>query len=713
MRSATRQRGDIQGLRAIAVLTVVAAHAGLGLQGGYVGVDVFFVISGFLISQQLFREAATEGRVSLVGFYARRARRILPAATAVLLVTLAASVFLLNRLQALEVSKDALWATFFAANFRFAAQEMDYFAQGQATSPLQHYWSLAVEEQFYVVWPLLLLLAIAWGVRRHGGVSVRPVATLLLLLTCASLAWSLWVTPRDSGAAYFSTAARAWELGVGALIALCGPRLMRRADAGLRGMICLTGLGAIAIACLEFTSLTLVPGYPALLPVAGSAMILLAGVRFERDGEPTERPGLAVRLLSVRPLQRIGDWSYSLYLWHWPVLIVPALYLGRSLSVWESLGLSAAAVVLAATTYHLVEQPFRHGFRGRWSAVALYPVTAGLVLGASLVGSDHVKRELTAEFDNPAVTLVDFGVEKESAIRLPQDRAKAMVQASVLAARSGMGLPGSLAPDLLSLDDDIVPLDDCDYLVDDWKLCPRGAETGSRTMVVLGDSHARMWIPALERIAREQGWQAYYLVRQRCNPAQLENLSADLGEEAAECRDFNEWARSQVAELRPDLVVVANLSRLGSGFPEDTNAELRERYQRLFEDLAAMSRQQVFLASVPESEKHLGECLAGRDVDLGSCSFEPEPRGWEIREQMIAGAQAGGGLVVDPTPWLCWDETCPAVVGSTITYRDTNHLTASYVEEIAPSLARDLIRIVGHAQTRARYPDRKLADMTG
>ena len=240
-----RHRDDVQGLRAIAVLTVIASHAGVPfLPGGFVGVDVFFVISGFLISQLLFREVEKSGRVSIPGFYARRARRILPAATLVTVATIVASAIWLSAIDLLEVVKDALWAVFFAANIHFAAVGTDYFAAEEPPSPLQHYWSLSVEEQFYLVWPALLLVLVLVARRRAAALPQRLVFGVLLVVTVASFVWSVVSTSSDPLAAYFSTPARAFELGLGALTALVAPAVAARWPALVRGLVCSAGLVA-------------------------------------------------------------------------------------------------------------------------------------------------------------------------------------------------------------------------------------------------------------------------------------------------------------------------------------------------------------------------------------------------------------------------------------------------------------------------------------
>ena len=282
---ALAHRDDVQGLRAIAVLTVIASHASVPfLSGGFVGVDVFFVISGFLISQLLFREVEKSGRLSIPGFYARRARRILPAATLVTVATILASAIWLSAVDTLTVAKDALWAVFFAANIHFAAVGTDYFAQEEPPSPLQHYWSLSVEEQFYLVWPALLLVLVLLARRR--ALPRRLVLVVLVVLTGASFAWSLISTSSDPLAAYFSTLARAWELGLGALTALVAATVAARMPSLVRGLVCLAGLVLIGIACVTYSDATPFPGSAAAVPVVGSALVLLAGA----SGHGTRAP---------------------------------------------------------------------------------------------------------------------------------------------------------------------------------------------------------------------------------------------------------------------------------------------------------------------------------------------------------------------------------------------------------------------------------------
>ena len=341
---ASKHRDDIQGLRAVAVLLVALSHAGIGfLKGGFVGVDVFFVLSGFLITGLLLSGAIERRSVSLVDFYARRARRILPAAALTLVATDVVAYRLLNFVRAKQILHDSISASLFTANIHFANQGTDYFAQAQPPSPVQHFWSLAVEEQFYLVWPALLALvlfgvALTRHTRRHAssGVrswsrrvalsrvalrqqahdvtdgAVRRLLVAVIVVTLASLSWSIYDTGAHATVAYFSTLTRVWELGLGALLAI-GASWLVRAPGGLRTVAGWLGLACIAGAGVMFSSTTPFPGFSALLPTLGAVLVIGAGI-----GNHQLRLG-APRLLSLAPLRYVGDRSYAFYLWHWPV----------------------------------------------------------------------------------------------------------------------------------------------------------------------------------------------------------------------------------------------------------------------------------------------------------------------------------------------------------------------------------------------------------
>jgi peptidoglycan/LPS O-acetylase OafA/YrhL len=686
-------RGDVQGLRAVAVLTVVAAHAGVPfLPGGFVGVDVFFVISGFLISGLLYGELEEHGRVSITGFWSRRARRILPAATLVLVATVAMSLVWTTLIDARDILDDALWSALFAANVHFARDGVDYFAAtaGTGPSPLQHYWSLAVEEQFYVVWPVLLL-AVALVVRvltrgRGRGFPRWLVLVVLLGVSAASLAWSVRSTAESPAAAYFSTPARVWELAVGALVALALP-LARRLPRLLGWLLSLSGLVALGTATVVIDESTPFPGYAAALPVLGTAALLLAG------SAGAHLP--PVRLLLDNPVsRRIGDWSYSLYLWHWPVLVLTERNAGRPLTAVETAAVVLVVVNLAALTYRFVEEPFRRGDPARVlkarRGLALYPASLALV-GAACAGAFWWTGVQAGESgDNPAITVA--GVDDH-------DRTVALVRASVEAARAQLAIPSDLTPDLLDLRSSIADVGACDYEDDSVRtLCPRGDVDGSRTLVMIGDSHARAWIPAVEQIASDNGWRAYYLVKPQCPAAHVS--VAPLGEDVVftGCEDFQDWVSATVADLRPDLAIVASSPPVNGvwidgerhGDLDEVADVLEDGYDSLFDELGAAADRTVLIRDVPKAGHDPGDCLTSSKPSLLDCMFTPVERSTLLGDVAVKSALLHDADVVDPTPWLCWQDMCPVVIGGTLAYRDTDHLTTEYAAALAGALGRAL-----------------------
>lgn len=704
--SSSTFRGDIQGLRAIAVVAVALDHANIAfLSGGFVGVDVFFVISGFLITQLLLSEAQRSGRIRLGNFYSRRARRILPAATVVIVSTLAASALLLNYIQTTAIVKDAMWATLFAANVKFSRDETDYFAADDPASPLQHFWSLAVEEQFYLAWPLILACLVAgyalWRRRTgrsqlsgdgSGWVPLRWILIALAAIAAVSLIWSIVLTDAQATRAYFSTFARAWELAAGAACAVLVPRLSRLPIA-VRTVTAWMGLAAILTAVVTYSSSTRFPGSAALLPVLGSALLIAGGSGHVRGG-PTA-------LLKLAPMQRLGDWSYSFYLWHWPFLLIPAAYVGHDLSVGQNLLLLLVALTVSVGTYRWVENPFRRspGLNARARrGLLLYPAAVALSLLSALAATAVVHLQVAAAAAAPPVTVDDYDAE-ETGVPLSRDPAVALVQASAAAARDGKATPGELQPALLDLSHDIPDVGACDYSDTFEGLCERGDVGSDRILVAFGDSHARQWIPALESIATQEGYATYYLVKPGCNSSQL---VPDFGHGPAEsCLYFRTWALAQIKSLQPDLLVLGNDVPLGAvrsdGERTEDDAELADLFdvglQTTIQMVAEDVGRTVVMGDPPGMPELPADCLAAGDADLGDCAF---PRSSRSRLLLSAGRHAARETqvaFVNPLRWFCDQGLCPAVVGSTVVYRDTEHISATYAAELAVPLKKALARL--------------------
>ncbi len=696
-------RPDIQGLRALAVVAVILDHAKLGpFPGGFVGVDVFFVISGFLITQLLLHQAQRTGSISPMDFYSRRARRILPAATVVLVTTVLASVGLLGFVQSTPVIGDSIWSTFFAANVHFSQVGTDYFDADTPASPVQHFWSLAVEEQFYLVWPLLLLLLLGgtslWRQRRKArrprikprpeGAIPIPAMGALVALGGASLVYSIISTDRDPATAYFSTPARAWELSLGAMCAFLVPALSRL-PAWLRTAMAWAGLAAVVVAILRYSSMTPFPGKAALLPVVGTALIIAGGVGSSRFG-----PHL---LLGRKPCCMVGDWSYSLYLWHWPILIIAAGYLQHALTIYETGLLLLLTVVISVLTYHFVENPFRRAriFSMRQiRGVLLYPTAIFITLAACLVAHEAVGQQIAEASSAPPIAIpkprVSPGATEGS--RSGPSPAVLMVRASVAAAEHHDPVPGHLDPPLLDLKGDVADVGTCDYDGTVLNLCPRGDVTGKKSLIVFGDSHARSWIPAIDAIARKEHYLAHYLVKPGCNAA-LTTPALGRGPFQG-CVDWRTWAMGVIESLHPDVLVVASdlpPAIIGpQGQPVTNDVALAKAFQTgLAESMGELHNfvgRIIILGDVPGVDEPPSLCLSARGANLGDCAFPRSARSKLLFDAAHEVATSGGYQFVNTIPWFCAHDLCPSVIGPIVVYRDPEHVTTEYATRLTRPL---------------------------
>ena len=365
-----KYRPDVEGLRAVAVAAVVLFHAKLlGFTGGFVGVDVFYVISGFVITGVLLRKFESSGSLGFADFYARRARRILPAASLVLIVTILASYHWLGFIRGGEVADDARWCAVFFGNFHFLAIGTNYFASQLPPSPLQNYWSLAVEEQFYLFYPCALALSL-FAIPKF---SVRHKVMILTgtVIVC-SLVWSIYQTSVDPYGAYLSSLTRGWELALGGFVA-AGTQYWLRIRAAVAIALTWCGVAGILVACIFFTGATPYPGWAAILPVVSSATIIAGGMAAGRWG--------AEAVLGTFVFRWIGKFSYSIYLWSWPILTIATQSSSRGLSLTQRLLSILASVALAAITYAIVENPIRHS---KWVAASWWK---GILLGTVLIAA--------------------------------------------------------------------------------------------------------------------------------------------------------------------------------------------------------------------------------------------------------------------------------------------------------------------------------------
>jgi peptidoglycan/LPS O-acetylase OafA/YrhL len=496
-------RPDIEGLRAVAVLAVLAFHARIPfLQGGFIGVDAFFVISGYLITGLLLRELRGNGRIELGRFYARRARRLLPAALFVIFATLLASWFVLSPIDFPEAARDGAAASLYVSNYRFALVATDYFAAQSAPSPLLHYWSLGVEEQFYLFWPLLLLVvARVWAVRRFWVVAMA--------VAVVSFALSLLITAVDAPWAFYSLPTRAWQLSLGALAALGILALPARWPSVAATAVSAAGLALIGAGVLLITPSTPYPGVAALLPAVGTVLVIVGG---ERRGTPVSR-ALAT------PVPRwFGRISYSLYLWHWPILILGPIVMGGG-GLRLRIGLAAVSIAVAALSTRFIETPFRTGRASRLPSGRALAFAGGSSLAIAL-----------------AALLVSGSLFSAPVAELPRPSLPAAgdPQPPLMVPRLAGPIPGDLQPTLLKARDDRGPIgqDTCVTLIIETEPdpCVIGDEKATTTVVLYGDSHAAMWLPALELIASERHWRIVPVIKVACPPFDVSVWRPALGD---------------------------------------------------------------------------------------------------------------------------------------------------------------------------------------
>ena len=667
-------RPDVEGLRAVAIVAVLLCHAGLPfVAGGYVGVDVFFVISGFLITRLLLGELEGTGRISLRRFYARRARRLLPLSAVLLAAVGILSLLLLSPVRAVEVSGDIVASALYSANWHFAAQSVDYFAQDVEPSPVLHLWTLAIEEQFYVVWPGLML-AVTWIWRRQGY-SVRPALWVTLAIVLAgSFALGVQLTADQPASAYFSTFGRAWELGLGAALALLGAVWLRPAVAAA---LAWAGLAAIVYAAVAFDAATPFPGVAALVPTVGTALLIIGGASLY--GQARAAPAA---LLSLGPVRYVGRISYSWYLWHWPALIFAAAAWG-SLSVAAGLAVVAASLVPTVVTHHLIEDPVRVSRAlarrpNRALAVGFACMAIGVCAGIAL-------KDAQPRLDTAPIAEVK-GAAALPEQPYPQQRADA-VRPNPLRAR-----------------------EDRSRMYDDGCLvgiagtnsnkCLYGDTEGKRTLILFGDSHALQYAPALDEVADTNNWRLIVLTKAECTPGEVPIRSMVADREYSQCDEWREDSLRRIEEGSPSsAAVVMSGDTAYTPYGEDGQelsgdagaAAMEAGYLATLERIHDAGLRTVVIKDTPTSSSDVPGCVSEDLDDLGSCAFDRERDRTKEFDSRAARAAPETALI-DITPEICPRDLCRAVIGNALVYRDKSHLSATFARTLAPVIERDLER---------------------
>lgn len=540
---------QIQGLRALAALLVTIFHARL-VPGGFIGVDIFYVISGYLITGLILREIEQTGSLDLNAFYQRRIKRLLPTSVFVLFITAIVGMFVLPAITRDALGRDLFAAAAYISNYLFAWWQNDYQNLNATPSPFIHYWSLAVEEQFYVVWPILLLLLARYGRRAiFWGISITTVLSLLL---------SVYQTQTSPIWAFYSLPTRAWELGVGALLLFVPEKVWRNRFIPWLGVI------GIAIATFNFDENTAFPGVNAVLPVFATALLI---------GSISIWPRAFNDLSNNRISQWLGSISYPLYLWHWPALVLPSSALGRPLRIRERLFCILLTVVLAHLTSKFIEQPLRHKkIEGKkvylfFVATTITSLVAGLIISAtsssmiSVKGTNY-KFNLIDVMEKPAVYGDDCHVNYGET-------------------KSGY--------------------------------CTYGDKKSDRTLVLYGDSHAAQWFPALEQIALERGYKLISLTKSAC-PAVDAPREDQGAFKNVHCEKWRQNSIARIKSIHPDAVITSSFQYFTppSGFPSKSRW-WDDGQRRLLSELRGSSNHLIYISDTPRPLRDIPNCLASRD----------------------------------------------------------------------------------------------------
>lgn len=672
-------RTDIQALRAFAVTAVVLNHLWPErLGGGYIGVDVFFVVSGFLITGHLLGEIRRTGRLTFGRFYARRARRLLPAATLVLVVSGIATVLVLPFPEWIRTGREILASAFYAQNWLLAAESVDYSALNQSATVAQHYWSLSVEEQFYLGWPLLLLLAWRLG-RRH------PYRSLVLTVAAVGLisfALSVWSIAEQGPASYFVTYGRLWEFAVGAGVAVLVDRgVLHRGLTSSLGRLLRVLLVPLAALVLVGTAVvyghdTPFPGWAALLPVLATGAVIAAGTGLERAWyEP---------LVAAPPVQWLGRISYSLYLWHWPLIVLAPSALGVERSLTLQLGIGVVSLVLADLTQRFVEDVLRN--RRTWVASSRRSLLAGVSLMA-IVGV-------------LAGSMIAVADQRNEALRPPQlATIEACLGPNALA--PGANCPGDIDRPVTAVvganAEYFWSPDECGDLTRELRsgdnlttrVCDfSGGDPAAPRVWLVGDSHAQQWQGLVLDLARVNRWKVTLSLLGGCpviDRGYIGFRTAAAPEDRDACRAWGAAVVDRVERERPDLVFTSSAARLQL-IDDGTNRPMTEQFTdaltRVWARWADAGITVVPLIDPPlNGEVRDPACLDLNAEDPRACAvpldraMPPDP------QALAAGNLAGRVTPVDLTPYFCPDGLCRAAIGGLRVYYDADHLSLQYVRQ--------------------------------
>lgn len=678
-------RLDIQALRALAVGLVVLFHLWpQRLSGGYVGVDVFFVISGFLITAHLLREADRTGKISLPRFWARRARRLLPASLLVLAVTAAATWFWVPTSQWPQYFREIGASALYVQNWVLSIDAVDYLAANNEPSPAQHFWSLSLEEQFYLVWPLLMLAAV-FAARKFGRNRHLWVGATLSLVALASFVLSITWTISNQASAYFVTPTRVWEFAAGGLVAVFWPAPAKNLPA-VRSVVAWLGLAAIVVTGFLYTDQTPFPGYTALLPVAGTLAVLWAGTAGR-----VWSPGI---IGDRKPIQFLGDISYSVYLWHWPMIVILPYVLGHELGKgWKS-AIIVATLVVAWLTKIFVEDPVRRGrvatVKPRWVLVAAAAGMA-IVTVVSSLGTTRAE-DLAVQGNKDAVALAKantpcFGAAASDPANQPcinPDLDGKIVPSPVAALTDAGGNSYNCYTGGGSAKLDVCTL-------------PGTTDKPVKRIALVGDSHAAMFRPALEKLLKRQNWSVDLYLKQACPWTAAPVVRLDVPKNwpslCASYRDTIQKLLEDPKGPKYDLIVVnaarTDLVQLEAGQTEK-DVEVAG-YVKAWKPVLDAGTPIMVIVDNPVMPLDYMKCVERTSPkDIARCGVSRAEGLGNPDTQQLAAEQLKGVSVYDMTDFYCSTDFCRTVIGGVIVYRDEHHITGTWSRTLTPFLEQAL-----------------------
>jgi len=608
---------QIQGLRALAAILVTLFHA-KWVSGGFIGVDIFYVISGFLITGLLLREIDRSGTINFKEFYSRRFKRLLPTSSFVLAITAVVSWMLIPATMRTSLGRDVIAASLYVSNYLFAWWQADYQNLDATPSPVIHYWSLAVEEQFYLVWPMLMLLFFTLSKYLKN----RMVLTYLVAtITLASFIFSIYQTENSPIWAFYSLPTRAWELGLGALLVLVPPFKTRK-------FIGLIGFVLLIISAFLFNESTPFPGLNAALPVIGT-VLLIATIN--------SWPPFLNDVANSRISQWLGEISYPLYLWHWPLLVLPSTYFARPLEVYERLLAIAATILLADLTHRFIEEPYRNK---KILPILVYK-KAAYVTGISVFMGAVIMFTNSDKIDISGI---------KGAVSLAQIKARPQIYDDGCHANYAQTKSGK-----------------CEY----------GKLDSDKTMVLYGDSHAAQWFPALIEIANRSGYKLISLTKSACSS--VETVRRDQGGfKMSRCVQWRENTIERIQGIKPDVLIMSSFQYFA--LPPQFKDRIQwwnEGQRKLLNQVKNSSPHLIYITDTPHPARDIPACLS--NYSISECNTSERSKNLSIP----------GFKVIDPNPWLC-SNVCPAVKDGVVAYRDASHISVDISIALIPRLTQAL-----------------------